>query len=234
MQELVFFLHSQSLLTNTFEEYVEGLKRIICIVGQKESSDVFKKNDNDVYSQPFFITLCQKQDQDAGALLSFFQQMPSFPEQINTYKDLIGYISLGLGFVGINFSNLAVNEEEYARDLEEYNNKRFVFLKRKLAENCCIREIFPLVYPWAEFEPQFYIDFEVIQTMGERQTFLDKIFDLIADVKDHPFEFGLGKTEALKGTPKASKRLVGKHRLQYEGIGEKGRFRITRCLEHYT
>ena len=232
MQELVFFLHSQSLLTNTFEDYVDGLKKIICIVGEKQNCDVFKRND-DVYTQVHFNTLCQAQGQDIGAILSFFQQLPSCTEQINTYEDLIASFSLGLGFVGIDFSNLAVTEEEYARDLGEYNDKRYTFLKRKLVDNFCIRELFPLVYPWAEFESQFYIDFETIQKMGERQTFLDKIFDLIADVQDHPFEFGLGKTEALKGTSKASKRLIGKHRLQYEGVGDKGRFRITRCLGHY-
>lgn len=88
---------------------------------------------------------------------------------------------------------------------------------------------------WTKTALEEYAIWETEANQGDRKH-LDRIRDLIADIKLNPFK-GLGKPEPLKYGLKGwwSRRITGEHRLVYRvsGKGNEQALEIAQCRYHY-
>jgi len=89
---------------------------------------------------------------------------------------------------------------------------------------------------WTPEALEDYAEWQREATQKKDQRHLDRIRDLIADIKGNPFK-GLGKPEPLKYDLKGwwSRRITGEHRLVYRvfGKGNDKTLQIAQCRYHY-
>lgn len=233
MQELVSFLHTNSLLARSFEEYVDGLKKLEMI--EVDDGGLIYKH-NSIFNQAFFIQLVSNYSPDNSALSIFLEQISLFERDISTDDELNSTFEHPLGFWGIDFSHTSINTQRQIVDDNSFKLSRSVYLRQCIKQSCFASECLKRLFPWATFENSFWDDFDYVLNSHNQDLSLDRLIDLIADIPEHPFVGGEGKTEPLKygDSACASKRFSQEHRLVYQGIlGSTGKFIIHRCLYHY-
>lgn len=93
------------------------------------------------------------------------------------------------------------------------------------------KENIALVFPPDKFEFDTTAVNDILFWHYDDKRFIIRIKELINDIVNNPFKGGKGHTEKLKGTGKASKRIIKKDRVVYTYTKEK--ITIHQCRFHY-
>lgn len=216
MDKRYYFLHSKSLDIKDYDNYKIGLQKLLVAQSFLSDLEIVAKHDS-VWYHECFCKLCCDNNETSG-LIKFLHQCKSLDTDIQNDEEFeLLYPKINVGFWGVDFSDIddIVDERKVICD-SSLSVCQSYYLKKRI-EDCNKEQLEGYL---SELYPRYHFNDGAIDDIdfwrGNNKDVLDRLHTLLADIPEHPFTGGKGKTEVLKyDSSKSSKRLTHADRLTY-------------------
>jgi len=217
-----FFLLNEACNINSVEYFVEGISNLI-VINRADNDDFYKSKR--FYDSPIFDFFWERASGlECNAILKFIESLKSEDDNFLNQNIIVG-------FLGIDFTSCDIEETKQIIDSESFKDCKTLHLTTLLVRDKNeLVNILNYLYPNYIFD-NLAID-ELIGWCEIDMSIYSKIHLLLSEIKLNPFIGGHGKTEALKGTDGASKRITHGDMLIYSLKGDK--IYIHKCKDHYS
>lgn len=226
-----FFLLNEAIDLNDYKQFKEGVSELMII--EKEDNDNFLKH-NSVWETPVITNnLFSTSGQEENAIILFIEQIKTIDGYLNNQDVFNKKFPDELNaFLGIDFTKTSVCEKVQITNPKKFcDAKRHYYIHLKCnGDKNKIKHCLQQLYGKYQFEEKAIDDINYFNQTNNLS--YERIHDLLTDIKEHPYQGGIGKTEVLKQQGGiASKRINDEHRLTYQI--KNNMIIILTCKGHY-
>ncbi|MDR3057088.1 MAG: Txe/YoeB family addiction module toxin [Prevotella sp.] len=225
-----FFLLNEAVDLKDYKQFKNGMLELNVI--EREREDVFLKHES-IWWLDILSTLCTTFGQEEQLIVIFVERMKTSANYFISCEDFDQTYPNNLNaFLGIDFSKTFIEIEKQIVDTNSfyYTKKHYYSNLLCNGEKDKMRKCLSQLYKNYTFDDKALEDITYWNHINF-SVYL-RVHELLVDIKDNPFQGGIGKTEVLKNKSGiASKRLDDEHRITYQL--ENSRVYVRSCKGHY-
>lgn len=233
MDNRYYYVHPDAIEKKDLNVFIAQMTSLVALSGERLKEELFLKHESLLNSIPVYISLFRDYSQESAAIITFIEQLESIGTHIvNDALFEALYPKTNVGFLGGDFSQMCgIDVCRQVTDTVSLQQARAIFYKERIkdCDDNSISYWLNLMYPLYSFKGDALED--LCFWKNKRSEYLETIYELLTDIPEHPYTGGKGKTEALRGSKNASKRITGGDRVLYQLQGDA--IIIHRCRGHY-
>lgn len=224
-----FFLLNEAVNLSDYNQFKEGMLELNTI--ERDSNDVFLKHES-IWNLDVINRLYNTFEQEEQVISIFIEQLNSIDNNVSTSEELDDLYPDELNaFLGITFYNTSIKPEKQVINTTGFLHIKYCYYSsfQCNGDTDKMKNCLEQLYRNYNFSAKAIADITYWNQMKFQLSL--KIHELLVDIKDHPFQGGIGKTEVLKNSNEASKRITDEHRLTY--YLENNIIHVLSCKGHY-